>query len=183
MALGSTQLLIERSSWNIPVKWWQAREAATPTTPLCPLSRRCGGFDFHCLMGLHGMLQGTAPPPILSNSDCISCARHNLETYYWISGLCPTSWIAKSRKHNVSETRSVSVLRRWEGSLSKGQTQSRESSRLSIAVSRIWSRVISCGICDWESDNGVRVLEVLRFPLPILILSTAPHSLSLIQAW
>jgi hypothetical protein len=34
---------------------------------------------------------------------------------YWISGLCPSSEILNSRKHNVSETGSVSVLRRGEG--------------------------------------------------------------------
>jgi hypothetical protein len=30
-----------------------------------------------------------------------------------ISGLCPSSWIVNTRKHNVSETGSVFVLR-WE---------------------------------------------------------------------
>jgi hypothetical protein len=30
---------------------------------------------------------------------------------YWIFGLCPSSGILETRKHNVSETGSVSVLR------------------------------------------------------------------------
>jgi hypothetical protein len=30
---------------------------------------------------------------------------------YWVSGLCPSSGILNTRKHNVSETGSVSVLR------------------------------------------------------------------------
>jgi hypothetical protein len=33
---------------------------------------------------------------------------------YWVSGLCPSSRILNTRKHNVSETGSVSVLR-WRG--------------------------------------------------------------------
>jgi hypothetical protein len=30
---------------------------------------------------------------------------------YWVFGLCPSSGILETRKHNVSETGSVSVLR------------------------------------------------------------------------
>jgi hypothetical protein len=30
---------------------------------------------------------------------------------YWVSGLCPSSGILNTKKQNVSETRSVSVLR------------------------------------------------------------------------
>jgi hypothetical protein len=33
---------------------------------------------------------------------------------YWLFGLCPTSGILEIRKHNASETASVSVLK-WEG--------------------------------------------------------------------
>jgi hypothetical protein len=33
---------------------------------------------------------------------------------YWVFGLCPSSGILKIRKHNFSETGSVSVLRRGE---------------------------------------------------------------------
>jgi hypothetical protein len=31
---------------------------------------------------------------------------------YWVLGLCPSSDILNTRKHNVSETGSVSILRR-----------------------------------------------------------------------
>jgi hypothetical protein len=34
---------------------------------------------------------------------------------YWVSGLCPSSRIQNTRKHNVSETGFVSVLRRGGG--------------------------------------------------------------------
>jgi hypothetical protein len=34
---------------------------------------------------------------------------------YWIAGLCPSSGILNTRKHNVSETGSVSVVRSGEG--------------------------------------------------------------------
>jgi hypothetical protein len=33
---------------------------------------------------------------------------------YWVLGLCPSSGILETRKHNVSETVSVAVLR-WGG--------------------------------------------------------------------
>jgi hypothetical protein len=33
---------------------------------------------------------------------------------YWIFGFCPSSGILKTREHNVSETGSVSVLRKGE---------------------------------------------------------------------
>jgi hypothetical protein len=32
---------------------------------------------------------------------------------YWVSGLCPSPGILDTRKHNLSETGSVSVLRIW----------------------------------------------------------------------
>jgi hypothetical protein len=33
---------------------------------------------------------------------------------YWVFGLCPSSDILETTKHNVSETGSISVLRRWK---------------------------------------------------------------------
>jgi hypothetical protein len=38
---------------------------------------------------------------------------YNTENY-WVSGHCPSSGILKTRKHNVSETASVSVLGKVE---------------------------------------------------------------------
>jgi hypothetical protein len=39
---------------------------------------------------------------------------------HWVSGLCPLSGIMKIIKHNVSETASVSILRRGEGNTYSG---------------------------------------------------------------
>jgi hypothetical protein len=49
---------------------------------------------------------------------------------------------------------------------------------LSTAATRVLSQVKSCGICGGQSGVGVGFLRVLRFPLPILIPSTAPQSSS-----
>jgi hypothetical protein len=39
------------------------------------------------------------------NSDTVTTLNH------WVSGLCPSSGILNTGKHNVSETESISVLR------------------------------------------------------------------------
>jgi hypothetical protein len=58
------------------------------------------------------------------------------------------------------------------------------SRRLPTAATRIRGWVRSCGICGGQSDTGAGYLRVLRFPLPIFILPTAPHSSStIIQGW
>jgi hypothetical protein len=36
---------------------------------------------------------------------------HRLSLDYWVSGLCPSSGILNTRKHNVLEAGSVSVLK------------------------------------------------------------------------
>jgi hypothetical protein len=48
---------------------------------------------------------------------------------------------------------------------------------------RVRAHVRSCGICCGQSGTGAGFLPVLRFPLPILIPPTAPHSSSIIRAW
>jgi hypothetical protein len=48
---------------------------------------------------------------------------------YWVSGLVPSSWILNTRKHNVSETGSISFFRWVEGdTYSVWLALSRESS-------------------------------------------------------
>jgi hypothetical protein len=44
------------------------------------------------------------------NSENVLTMVYDTENY-WVSGLCPSSGIVETRKHNVSETGSVSVLR------------------------------------------------------------------------
>jgi hypothetical protein len=52
------------------------------------------------------------------------------------------------------------------------------SHRFPTATGRIRARVRSGGIRSEQSDTGVGFLRVLRFPLPILIPPTTPHSSS-----
>jgi hypothetical protein len=49
---------------------------------------------------------------------------------------------------------------------------------LPTAAAGVRPQVISCGICGGQSNTGACFLRVLRFPLSILILPTAPHSSS-----
>jgi hypothetical protein len=56
--------------------------------------------------------------------------------------------------------------------------------RLPTAASRVRNQVMSCGIYGGQSGTGAGFLLVLRFPLPILIPPTAPHSSSsVIRGW
>jgi hypothetical protein len=56
------------------------------------------------------------------------------------------------------------------------------SRRLPTAASRVRSQVRSCGNCGEQSGTGAGFLRVLRFPLPILILLTAPCSLIILSS-
>jgi hypothetical protein len=65
----------------------------------------------------------------------------------------------------------------------EGRAMAQAVSRwLPTAVARVRSQVKSCGIRGGQSGTGARFLRVLRFPLPILIPPTAPHS-SIIRDW
>jgi hypothetical protein len=58
------------------------------------------------------------------------------------------------------------------------------SRRFPTAAVGVRAQVRSCRICGERSGTGAGFLPVLRFPLPILILPTAPHSSSSItRSW
>jgi hypothetical protein len=50
------------------------------------------------------------------------------------------------------------------------------SRRLPTAAARVRAQVMSREICGGQSGTGAGFLRVLRFPLPILIPPTSPHS-------
>jgi hypothetical protein len=52
------------------------------------------------------------------------------------------------------------------------------SRRRSTATAKVRAQVTYCGIFGEQSDTGAGFLVVLRFPLPIIIPPTAPHSSS-----
>jgi hypothetical protein len=58
------------------------------------------------------------------------------------------------------------------------------SCRLPTAASRVRTQVRSYGFRGGQSGTGAGFLRVLRFPLPILIPPTAPHSSSsIVRGW
>jgi hypothetical protein len=65
-------------------------------------------------------------------------------------------------------------------STDRGRAIAQAVSRLlPTAAARVRARVMSCAICGGQSGTGAGFLRALRFPLPILIPPTAPHSSSL----
>jgi hypothetical protein len=54
---------------------------------------------------------------------------------------------------------------------------------LPTVAGRVRSRVWSSGICGGQSSAGAGFLQVLQFPLPILIPSAALNSSSIIRVW
>jgi hypothetical protein len=57
------------------------------------------------------------------------------------------------------------------------------SRRLATAAAQVWAQVRLCGICGGQSGTEAGFVGVLRFPLPIFIPPTAPHSSCIIRGW
>jgi hypothetical protein len=80
-----------------------------------PCSNREWGYTFECLI-LKNIWKRT-PIPNFAVGRVRSLFSNRLPTIvyntqnYWVSGLCPSSGIPETRKHNVSETGAHSVLR------------------------------------------------------------------------
>jgi hypothetical protein len=76
------------------------------------------------------------------------------------------------------------TLSRRSKSCSEGRDMAQPVSlRLSNEAVRVRAQVRSCGICGEQNSTGAGFLRVLRFPLPILIPPTAPHSSCIIRGW
>jgi hypothetical protein len=77
---------------------------------------------------------------------------------------------SSSQPHNLSSSTNIKVT--------KGRAIAQAVSPwLPLAAARVRSQVRLCGMCGAKSGAGAGFLRVLRFPLPILIPPTAPHSL------
>jgi hypothetical protein len=85
--------------------------------------------------------------------------------------LCMSDW-EKPRKI------SIGVVSLWCFGLAIAQRRCRQ---LPSAATRVRSQVRSCGIFGGQSGPGARFLQVIRFLLPILIPSTASHSLIILS--
>jgi hypothetical protein len=57
------------------------------------------------------------------------------------------------------------------------------SRRNPFSAARVRARFKSDGIYGGQSGTGAGFLRVLRFPLPGLIKTTAPHSSSIVRGW
>jgi hypothetical protein len=116
-------------------------------------------------------------------------------TKWWIAGRVPLvlSWFygnirtycvtwAPSRCHRHSSC-SDKVTSCDIGLIHGRAVAQAVSRRLPTAVARVRAQVMSWGICGGQSGTEAGFLRVFRFPLPIIIPPTAPHSSSIIRGW
>jgi hypothetical protein len=80
-----------------------------------------------------------------------------------------------------SRQRVVLQFRSWAGVNNVKKIRSYDMLQSTLDI-RPASQVRACGICGGQSGTGADFLQVLRFPLSILIPPTAPHS-SIIRGW
>jgi hypothetical protein len=57
------------------------------------------------------------------------------------------------------------------------------SHRLPTTAARVQAQVMLCGISGGQIGTGTGFLRVLLFPVPILIIPTAPHASFISQGW
>jgi hypothetical protein len=86
----------------------------------------------------------------------------------------PVTWLGKATRSKSWSTKILHKVRAVVQAVGR---------RLPTAAARVQARVRSCGICGGQSGTETGFLRVLRFPLPILIPPSAPHSSSTIQGW
>jgi hypothetical protein len=94
------------------------------------------------------------------------------------------AWECKSGSQCPSSITGLDDKIPWLRSLSTGRVIAQVFSRLLPTVAaRVRAQVRSCGIRGGQSDIVAGFLQVLQYPLPILIPPTAPHSSSIIRGW
>jgi hypothetical protein len=94
---------------------WELLSDGPRASCLLPVPKISGSSSF-----LVAMLNSICPiheitrleANVLDLFDVLELAERNvLPQNYWVFGLCPSPGILKARKHNMSETGSVSILR------------------------------------------------------------------------
>jgi hypothetical protein len=72
----------------------------------------------------------------------------------------------------------IKSIKTWDRAIAQAVSR-----RVPTAAAHVRAQVRSCGIFGGQIGNPVGFLRVFRFPLPILITPTAPHSSSITRGW